>query len=211
MSKLRQSVEELQAAEDKKKELQILLDNKEGAIVELSKKNAELHSSLKNYEATATDVDKLEKIIAQKNTEIESASFRMEEVQRILSTNREERLAMTKENAGIKTQVVDLSSKLASATQKLLELEQANVDKNNIVRDLQHTCDTKSKDMQELEATIIESRKECAYLVAHVLEPIIETFAEKCREYTSTQDVVRSVYKELNDEQIIKLKEIDED
>ena len=42
------------------------------------------------------------------------------------------------------------------------------------------------------------------YCIALMAKPIVQ-------EYTSTQDVVRSVYKELNDEQIIKLKEIDED
>ena len=68
-----------------------------------------------------------------------------------------------------------------------------------------------TKEAEKFKALIYDARKECAYLVAHVLEPIIETFAEKCRQYTSTDDVIRGVYTELTDEQIIQLKKIDED
>ncbi len=201
----------MQKVEVKQNELNVLLDNKQEEIVALSKKNVELHSSLENYEATANDTDKLQKIVSQKNAEIKSVRTELEDARKLLSTNREKCFEITKENAANKIQVGDLSSKLTSATQKIVELEHANVDKSNVVHDLRRACDTKREKIEELESTIMETRKECAYLVARVLEPIVETFAEKCREYTSTQDVVRSVYKELNDEQIIKLKEIDED
>ena len=71
MLNLRQTIEKLQKVEAKQNELNALLDNKQEEIVALSKKNVELHSSLKNYEATANDTDKLQKIISQKNAEIE--------------------------------------------------------------------------------------------------------------------------------------------
>ena len=72
-------MEELQNVEGMKKELNVLLDNKKEEIVALSKKNAELHSSLKNYEATANDTDKLQKIVSQKNSEIESVRTELED------------------------------------------------------------------------------------------------------------------------------------
>ena len=80
-----------------------------------------------------------------------------------------------------------------------------------LIENLRTESDSGKKEAEKFKALIYDARKECAYLIAHVLEPIIETFAEKCRQYTSTDDVIRGVYTELTDEQIIQLKKIDED
>ena len=94
MLNLRQTIEKLQKVEAKQNELNALLDNKQEEIVALSKKNVELHSSLKNYEATANDTDKLQKIVSQKNAEIESVRTELEDVRKLLSTNRKSALKL---------------------------------------------------------------------------------------------------------------------
>eukprot|EP00943_MAST-04B_sp_MAST-4B-sp1_P006756 g6756.t1 len=189
--------------------LQTLVENKKHKIASLKEEISKLNKLRKEDLNTQADICEIQKIVASKESKIltlkeelaKSTLLRSGKTQELAKLN--EKYEANKMYTGKLTNELEELKKIIDAATKL---EEENM---STISNLQDECMSSKREVENIKDLILESRRECAYLVAHVLEPIIETFAGKCRVYESTQDVITNVYKDLTEEQIIQLKKID--
>jgi hypothetical protein len=206
---VKESTQNFKTASSDLEKMQTLVDNRKHKIALLKEEISKLNELRKEDLNTQADICEMQKIVASKESNILTLKEELAKATLLRSGDAEE---LAKLNAkyeanniytGRLTKELEELKKIIDAGTKLKE------ENRSTISNLQDECMSSKKEVENMKSLILESRKECAYLVVHVLEPIIETFAEKCRVYESTQDVITSVYKYLTDEQIIQLKKID--
>jgi len=188
-----------------------LLFNKDNQINKLNHDISKLNVSLAEYKTVSSDIGKMQTIINEKGREIVLLQDEIVKLKQLRKEDIQIQEASKAEYTVNKLYSGKLVNELDETKEEINALKVLKEEHIHLIENLRTESDISKKKAEKFKALIYDARKECAYLIAHVLEPIIETFAEKCRQYTSTDDVIRGVYTELTDEQIIQLKKIDED